>query len=60
MTKLPLKVYCVIDKKTGERISQFYSRQGDAVNKSKSCGYCSEHCEAVKQEQAIEDYKSSN
>ena len=48
MTKLPLKVYCVIDKKTGERISQFYSRQGDAVNKSKSCGYCSEHCEAVK------------
>lgn len=47
MTELPKKAYCVIDKKTGKRVSQFYARHGDAVNKWKSYGYCKEQYKPV-------------
>ena len=47
ITELPEKVYCVIDKKTGKRVSQFYVRKADAVNKVKSWACGTEWFEAV-------------
>lgn len=39
--------YCVIDTKTGERVSQFYSRAKDAINKSNSWEFSDKQYVAV-------------
>ena len=39
--------YCVIDTKTGERVSQFYSRAKYAINKSNSWEFSDERYVAV-------------